>query len=98
MPIRQTFVIREGKLIEVKKKPPARIHHIQPDIPMYFSPVTNQPIDGRTQRREDLIRHGCRETDPSEIKYINQPRDERQKRLNDFVDNKINNYLNEKWG
>lgn len=34
------------------------------DIPDYRSPVTGELIAGRTQRREDLKRHGCVEIDP----------------------------------
>lgn len=36
--------------------PPA----VQPDLPGYESPVTGKWIEGRSQRREDLRRSGCR--------------------------------------
>lgn len=97
MALRERYLYRDGKWRKVNEKPKPRFHFVQGDLPMYFSPVTNQPVEGRYQRREDLKRNGCREVDPSEIKYINQPRDEQQKRLDNFVDNKIDKYLREKW-
>ncbi len=36
------------------------------DIAPYRSIVSNQVVDGRAARREDLKRTGCREVDPSE--------------------------------
>lgn len=39
---------------------------IQSDIKPYMSPLGTGEISGRTQRREDLKRGGCREVDPSE--------------------------------
>ena len=44
------------------------------DLPEYISPVTGKPVDGRSARREDLKRSGCREVDPSEWrpKYHNE--------------------------
>lgn len=39
---------------------------IQSDIKPYMSPLGTGEISGRTQRREDLKRAGCREVDPSE--------------------------------
>lgn len=39
---------------------------IQSDIAPYMSVVSNKMIDGRSDRREDLKRSGCREVDPSE--------------------------------
>lgn len=29
------------------------------DLPMYRSPVTGEPIEGRKARREDMLRHNC---------------------------------------
>ena len=40
------------------------------DLPMYISPVTRKPVEGRAARREDLKRSGCREVDPSEYKPV----------------------------
>lgn len=35
------------------------------DIPEYPSPVTGEMITSRSQRRDDLKRHGCEEYEPS---------------------------------
>lgn len=43
---------------------------VRSDLPIYFSPVTGKPVEGRAARREDLARSGCREVDPSEFKPI----------------------------
>ena len=44
------------------------------DLPEYISPLTGRPVDGRTARREELKRNGCREVDPSEfqVEYKNE--------------------------
>jgi hypothetical protein len=42
--------------------------YIASDIAAYKSVVSNKMIDGRSARREDLKRSGCREVDPSEFK------------------------------
>ena len=54
----------------VEKKPVHRVNgpYIWNDLPPYVSPMGTGVIDGRTARREDLKRHGCREVDPSEWK------------------------------
>ncbi len=39
---------------------------IQSDTPGYMSVASGKYIEGRTARREDLKRTGCREVDPSE--------------------------------
>lgn len=43
------------------------------DIPEYISPLGTGLVTSRSQRREEMKRHGCREVDPSEFKpkYIN---------------------------
>ena len=43
------------------------------DIPEYVSPLGTGLVTSRSQRREELKRHGCREVDPGEFKptYIN---------------------------
>lgn len=43
---------------------------IMRDTPAYKSPVTGKVIEGRAARREDLLRSGCREVDPSEFKPV----------------------------
>jgi hypothetical protein len=49
----------------VNKKTPSGPYIIG-DLPAYKSPTGSGVIDGRTARREDLARSGCREVDPSE--------------------------------
>ena len=44
--------------------------YIRGDLPAYISPITGKPVEGRAARKEDLIRSGCREVDPSEHKPI----------------------------
>lgn len=72
--MRKTYVYDEAAGKFVEKQPdavtPTRGPIIQRDLPGYHSPVTNEWIEGRAARREDLKRHGCREVDPSEIKQI----------------------------
>ena len=66
--MRRRFVMRDGKLVEDIKVQRRNFHNIQPDIKPYWSVASNKLVDGKTQRREDLIRTGCREVDPSEKK------------------------------
>lgn len=40
--------------------------HLQSDLPAYYSVASNKWIEGRSARRDDLARTGCREVDPSE--------------------------------
>ena len=44
--------------------------YVRGDLKAYTSPVTGKPIEGRSARREDLARSGCREVDPSEFKPV----------------------------
>lgn len=71
-----TYVMRDGVLVEKDKAPPLRkeTRCMPCDLPEYISPITGKPVDGRTERREELKRHGCREVDPSEWKdgYTNE--------------------------
>jgi hypothetical protein len=46
--------------------------YIRSDLPGYVSPVTGKWIEGRSARREDLARTGCREVDPTEYKPVYQ--------------------------
>ena len=61
--MRKRFVQIDGKLIEVSPdyQPPKReAPLVFGDLPSYRSPITGKWIDGRTARREDLKRNGCR--------------------------------------
>lgn len=60
------------KLVEQAERRPSEHHFVWADLPAYQSPVTLGMVEGRYQRREDLKRSGCREVDPSEIKYADQ--------------------------
>jgi hypothetical protein len=70
----ERLVWRDGKWRDKKTGKPTKVKdenaicrpYIQPDLPAYMSVVSNKMIDGRTARREDLKRSGCREVDPSE--------------------------------
>ena len=74
------------KLVEQAERRPAEHHFVWADLPMYQSPVTLKPVEGRYQRREDLKRANCREVDPSEIKYIDkQIEDARKASWKDIV-------------
>ena len=53
---------------------------IASDLKAYISPVTGREVDGRTARREDLKRAGCREVDPSEFKPVYRNPDFAKKR------------------
>jgi len=44
--------------------------YLQSDIKPYVSPFSRKVVDGRTARRDDLERAGCREVDPSEYKPV----------------------------
>jgi len=41
---------------EYRPYPTERTHLVMPDLPDYISPVTDQLVSGRRQRREDLAR------------------------------------------
>jgi hypothetical protein len=55
----------DGNPMEVPSGPIA-MPMIQSDYPAYYSHGTGKMIEGRTARRDDLKRSGCREVDPSE--------------------------------
>ncbi len=44
------------------------VPYIASDIKPYRSVASGKMVDGRSARREDLKRTGCREVDPSEYK------------------------------
>lgn len=75
------YVWRDGKFVDKSTGEPLlteeqrnstviAMPYVRGDIPAYVSPVTGKLIDGRSARREDLARTGCREVDPSEHKPI----------------------------
>lgn len=70
------YVLRDGRLVPKHLAAPLRDHSqnrsdlpcpvIQRDLPSYFSVASQRWVDGRSDRREDLARTGCRPLDPSE--------------------------------
>lgn len=71
--MRGRYVFRDGQLVERSTGEPLQVPdgpvarpQMRGDIPAYRSPITGEWITSRSQRREDLARHGCREVDPSE--------------------------------
>lgn len=73
---------------KLKVERPKSLKCLPGDLPEYISPVTGRPVDGRTERREEMKRHNLREVEPSEFKpcYRNP----------DFV--KKHNIPEKKWG
>ena len=70
-----TYVYRNGRLVDKVTGEPANnpnepfvpsLPYVVSDIKAYRSIASNQMIDSRSARREDLKRTGCREVDPSE--------------------------------
>ncbi len=57
---------RTGKPMKVKDENAVCRPYVQSDMAPYLSVASNQMVDGRRARREDLKRTGCREVDPSE--------------------------------
>lgn len=70
----ERYVWRDGKFRDKRTGKPMKVKHknavcrpyIQSDLAPYMSVVSNKMVDGRSDRREDLKRTGCREVDPSE--------------------------------
>lgn len=49
------------RLVEVGfARPKSVTPYIQPDLPAYTSPIDGRVVDGRRQRREDLLRSNSR--------------------------------------
>jgi hypothetical protein len=42
------------------------VPQLMSDLPAYFSVASGKWVEGRSARRDDLARTGCREVDPSE--------------------------------
>lgn len=67
---REIYYFEKGKLSRVikerKRGAGQNAPSIHSDLPGYISPVGNGWVEGRSARREDLKRSGCREVDPSE--------------------------------
>jgi hypothetical protein len=78
-----SYVWRDGKFVDKRSGDPMLSDterksttictpYIRSDLPGYISPVTGKWIEGRSARREDLARTGCREVDPTEYKPLYQ--------------------------
>jgi hypothetical protein len=72
--MKTTYVLKGGQWVNKATGEPMvtgdaiAVPYIASDIKPYFSVASGKMVDGRAQRREDLKRTGCRETDPSEYK------------------------------
>ena len=65
------------KLVEVTGAPARQsAPFIWRDIPEYASPLGTGLVTSRSQRKEELKRHGCREVEPSERSEIRRVSDE----------------------
>jgi hypothetical protein len=74
-----------GMVPKDEAPPVSGVFHYWSDIPAYMSPLGTGEITSRTQRKEELKRHGLREVEPSEgphrdgSRYSNQKFIERHK-------------------
>lgn len=72
------FVDRDGNPLVDRNAPYVRVvPQVISDIPEYASPVTGQMITSRSERRDDLARHGAREWDPADSPTKGKFRNER---------------------
>jgi hypothetical protein len=55
-----------GMLPKDEAPPLSGVFHYWSDLPAYISPLGTGEITSRSQRREELKRHGLREVEPSE--------------------------------
>lgn len=67
------FIMHEGKITEIPydrdiPRPPRTFPYVRGDLKPYFCVGERKMIDGRAERRESLLRQGCREVDPSEYR------------------------------
>lgn len=68
------YVLRNGRMVNKQTGEPLNdndeyvpsVPYVAPDLPAYYSHASLKMVEGRTARREDLKRTGCREVDPSE--------------------------------
>jgi len=56
------------KMVEVKPEERQLRHEVMPDIGRYRSMVDGSVIEGRSQHREHLKRHGVRNVEPGEVR------------------------------
>lgn len=59
------FQTGEPMLTEAQRSAPLCVPQVIRDIPEYQSPVDGRVIGSRSERRDDLKRHGCVEYEPS---------------------------------
>lgn len=63
------------------------------DLPGYTSPIDGHWVEGRKARREDMLRNGCREYDPSEKKNFLQNQYLEEQRFDKAVDETLDRQL-----
>ena len=76
----------EAQGVEPDRRP-SRVAQYMPDTRPYLSPLGTGEVSSRSQRREELKRHGCREVDPSELGSFS--RRERERRDADFLPGEV---------
>lgn len=70
-------------------KPPAGLV----DIPAYQSPIDGRAISSRRQRKEDLLRNGCREWDPGFIQDTERTKQEADHSLERSVEATVEEFI-----
>ncbi len=55
----------EPMLTPEERKQPIALPHVISDIEAYRSPIDGRVVNSRSDRRDDLKRHGCVEYEPS---------------------------------
>ena len=60
----------------------------QADV-QYTSPITGEPIQSRTARREDMARHGCVEYDPGMKQDADRKREESQQQFEAAIERTV---------
>jgi hypothetical protein len=94
MPVKQRFVIRGGKVMEVPVGERLRGNshageglQIINDISPYASPIDDHYIGSRSAHREDLKRNGCRILEKGEREHFQKNfENENDARIDSFVD------------
>lgn len=62
---------------------------VRGDLPDYVSPVTGELVSGRKARREDLVRHGCVEYEPSLRAEHERRRAQEESRLDHAIEETV---------
>lgn len=74
--MRRRFVQVNGELVEVGldyTPDPKADYHVMPDITSYKSMIDGTMITSRSQHREHLKAHGCKELGNEPLKWLDKP-------------------------